>query len=105
MKTKKELRRQGDILFVPVEAIPEDAKEQKDGIIARGEFTGHAHAVRPSAQVAMMVAANIAYINAMVEEAKIDHQEHNTISLPAGNFYASKRQRVYTPDGWRMVAD
>jgi len=95
--------RQGDLLFVKTDEIPQEAKEDKTGIIARGEATGHTHRIRPGQQAALLIAAGMAYINAM-RECAIDHQEHSTVVLPPGEWEV-KRQREYVPDGWRMVAD
>ena len=103
MKKKTKMFRQGDLLFKEVEKIPEDAKEKKDGVIAEGEITGHKHQLRPGTQAALMIAANVAYVHA-VHQAYVDHQEHETIDLPAGD-YCVKRQREFTPEGWRQVAD
>lgn len=95
--------RQGDLLFVATDEIPNDAKEQKDGVIARGETTGHMHRISDGARAALMMAAGMAYVRAM-QEADIVHDEHATITLPVGD-YQVVRQREYTPDGWRQVAD
>lgn len=95
--------RQGDLLFVRVSKIANDAIEDKGGIIARGEATGHTHKIRPGQQAALMIAAGIAYVNA-VKECAIDHQEHDTVILPPG-VWQVKRQREYIPDGWQQVAD
>jgi len=45
--------RHGDVLIAPVETIPEAAVRQTDGILARGEITGHAHRIaeRDSAEL------------------------------------------------------
>jgi len=103
MKKKLEMCRQGDLLFKRIKKIPEEAKEKRDGIIAEGETTGHKHQLRPGTQAALLVAANVAYIHA-IHQAYVDHQEHETIDLPPGD-YCVKRQREFTPEGWRQVAD
>jgi hypothetical protein len=96
--------RQGDLLFVPCETIPESSDEIKDGIIARGEVTGHTHRLRtPGVQASLMVAAGLAYVRAMME-TPIDHEEHATVMLPPGNWKVV-RQVEYTPEGLRQVAD
>ncbi len=95
--------RQGDLLFLPVSEIPSDAKVQEDGIIARGEATGHTHRIRAGQQAALMIAAGMAYIQARAETV-IEHEEHAEVILPPGLFIV-KRQREYTPQGWRQVAD
>ncbi len=95
--------RQGDILFKKIDEIPTEATLVKDGVVARGEVTGHTHALRPSASANVIAVGTVMYINA-IAKAYIDHQEHDTITLPTGS-YVCERQREYTPDGWRQVAD
>ncbi len=105
MSKEKRIIVQGDILFCKVKDIPAEAKKQMDGIIARGEITGHTHALRPDRPGinVMMVLAGVAYVRA-VYEAFVDHQEHDTVILPPGNWEIS-RQREYQPEGWKQVAD
>jgi len=93
--------RQGDLLFVPCDGIPSDAKVVADNVVARGETTGHTHRVRAGAVVLM--AGMVQYIRAL-QEAFVDHEEHATVILPTGDWLV-KRQREYQPDGWRQVAD
>lgn len=95
--------RQGDLFFLRCETIPNKVKKQKDGIIARGEVTGHTHAIRQGSKALLFIATGIAYIRALAETA-IDHQEHETITLPPG-LWEVKRQREYEPNGWRQVED
>ena len=95
--------RQGDLLFVPCAKIPKDAKPQEDGVIARGETTGHAHRIRQGMQAMLMVTAAMAYVRAQ-EETAVDHEEHATVMLPIG-WWEVRRQREYEPEGWRQVAD
>jgi len=94
--------RQGDLLFVQAE-IPQDAEQQDDGVIARGEVTGHMHRISDGAKAVLMVAAAQAYVRAM-RDAEIVHDEHNAITLPAGDWQVV-RQSEYTPSGWRQVED
>ena len=101
----KKMYRQGDLLFVAVDEseIPADAKEVRDGIIARGESTGHMHTLRPDDTAMLLMFDNKQFIrNESI--GFIDHQEHGTIKLPAGNWSVT-RQQEYTPDGWNTVAD
>jgi hypothetical protein len=94
--------RQGDLLFVSVEDIPE-ATEREDGIVAEGELTGHHHRIRSRAMGALMIAGVAAYIKAL-RDTHIDHPEHSTVVLPPGNWQVI-RQREYEPEGWRRVQD
>lgn len=95
--------RQGDLLFVRVASIPTDATRVPDGVIARGEASGHAHRLRAGRGRMLMLAAGVAYIRARYR-AQVDHEEHGTVTLPAGD-YRVVRQREYEPAGWRQVAD
>ncbi len=97
--------RQGDLLFIETNELPDDAKKQKHGIIAEGEMTGHTHSIRKGSNAALYIAAAVAYVHALSEQGcAIDHPEHSTIELPMGT-YKVNRQREYEPDGWRQVAD
>ena len=94
--------RQGDLLFVERDGVPSESVEISDGVLARGEATGHTHRLRPSVSIALL-AAGVAYVRAL-SEACIDHEEHETVVLPPG-IWEVKRQREYRPDGWVQVAD
>ncbi len=98
----KKMYRQGDILFVETDEIP-NGTECKDGIIARGEVTGHSHRIAARVQAVVYLAAAMKYIHA-VGEAQVVHEEHGTIHLPPGK-YQCIRQQEYTPEGWRQVED
>jgi len=95
--------RQGDLLFVECDSVPEDSKLQEDGIIARGEVTGHMHRISDSSKALLMLCGAVAYIKA-IHEAEVVHDEHDTIVLPPGK-YEVVRQREYRPDGWVQVSD
>jgi hypothetical protein len=94
--------RQGDLLFV-MGIIKHDAKEQKDGVLALGEATGHRHRIEDRLNAMMMVIGTMAYVRA-IQEANIVHEEHATITLPPGDWEVIK-QREYHPDGWFHVLD
>jgi hypothetical protein len=95
--------RQGDLLFVKCEEIPNLAEAKIDGVIAEGESTGHKHRIESRVQAALLLYAGIAYIK-VLEETHIKHEEHKEIILPIGDWIV-KRQREYQPDGWKQVAD
>jgi hypothetical protein len=94
--------RQGDLLFV-MGIIKHDAKEQKNGVLALGEVTGHSHHIDGRSNAIMMVIGTMAYVRA-IQEANIVHEEHATITLPPGDWEVIK-QREYRPDGWFQVSD
>ena len=97
--------RQGDILFIKTnDGIPESAEKQPDGVIAHGEVTGHTHRIRSPKEGLLLVAAGVSYLKGIAEFMNIDHEEHDTIALPMGD-YVVRRQREYLPSGWRQVVD
>ncbi len=103
---------QGDVMFIRVDAIPDGAKEECGGgpvVVAHSE-TGHHHAIdRKKAK--LYREANdplIAYLLITAASADVIHHRpydtHATIRLPRGAWQV-RRQREYTPEGWRRVED
>jgi hypothetical protein len=102
--------RQGDVLIVPIGKLPAGLKpvEREHGrlVLAYGEVTGHAHAIRDK-RAALFRDPKLAAIFMHVSgdgPVALDHQEHDTIHIPPGD-YQIIRQREYTPDAIRNVAD
>lgn len=102
--------RQGDVLIVPVKSMPKalEPVDRENGrvILAHGEATGHAHAIRdkratlfrdPKLEaIFMQVSGN--------DAVALEHDEHSTIHIPPGN-YEVLRQREYSPQEIKNVAD
>lgn len=108
-KSDRPFWRQGDIFFVKVDEIPNlsAAKEVKNGLIARGETTGHSHRVAASslaAGAALYAVGRGLFLKASEAGASIVHEEHKTVSLPAGT-YAVVPQREFDGLRWRQVVD
>ncbi len=100
--------RQGDVLITRVAAIPSAAVavDLEGGriVLAHGEVTGHAHAIADVDRVTMFeVDAGIRYLDVQME-SHLRHEEHAPIALPPGK-YRVTRQREYTPEAIRNVAD
>lgn len=100
--------RQGDILFVEVnEVVSGRAVRRKNGhiIVAEGEATGHAHAIKTPG-VRMVEVVHQFHEHYLVSDRpfEIVHEEHDTVKLPAGT-YKVIRQREYSPAEIRTVAD
>ena len=103
---------QGDLCIRRIGAIPTNAMAQvgEDGhlILAHSE-TGHHHIVlERSAQMFIdQTNAFIAYLN-VAEPCVLEHlrsfDTHEPYALEPG-FYEVRRQREYTPEGWRRAAD
>jgi hypothetical protein len=112
------LIRQGDVLLVPVEGIPEDGDQYVADrhVLARGEASGHAHVAVGRALRLQITgwrrpwgwrgpAERSTFL--VVEDddvATLVHEEHLPITVPSGT-YEVRRQREYRPDSWVEVAD
>jgi hypothetical protein len=100
--------RQGDVLLVPVGALPEKPEEvaREDGrlILARGEATGHA--IKNERAALLRGPKRAAMFMRVSGDAPVllEHVEHGTIAIPAGS-YRVVRQREYAPEEIRRVAD
>ena len=102
--------RQGDVLIVPVAKIPGDLqpvnREKGRVILAHGEVTGHAHAIKDK-RAALFRDPKLAAIFMHVSgdsPVALEHDEHDTIQVPPGD-YRVIRQREYHPEEIRNVAD
>ena len=97
--------RQGDVMAVRVDILPKNAKRVKcNGVVtlALGEVTGHSHTVtHPDVEEFEMGGMRFFVIP---EPCELRHQEHDAITLPPGT-YRVVRQREYTPEAIRNVAD
>jgi hypothetical protein len=108
MKSKQLVHyRQGDVLVERVNMIPPGARPvpRDNGrvVLAYGEVTGHAHAIEEREVTMLEVDAGIRYLDVQME-AFLRHEEHATVPLPPGK-YRVVRQREYTPEAIRNVAD
>lgn len=98
--------RQGDVLIERIDKIPKSAKKQKPDvriILAHGEVTGHHHSIDSDAADWWKEDSGDQFI-AVKEESSVVHQEHAPIAIPPGN-YRVRRQREYSPEAIRNVAD
>jgi len=104
------LYRQGDVLIRQVTELPNGSTAVKNEVrivLAHGEVTGHAHAVRVEDAVEFTHADAAGAVRRFLEVASganVVHEEHATIPLPAG-FYEIIQQVEYTPEAIRNVAD
>lgn len=102
--------RQGDVMLVPHSGPITGKPVPREGgavILAHGEVTGHSHAfherhVRMFRDTGMPMGGGLVVIKGA--RAHLTHQEHATIAVPPGN-YRLVRQREYSPEAIRMVAD
>ena len=102
--------RQGDVLIVPVGQLPaglESVKRERGRVIlAHGEATGHAHAIKDKRAALFRDPKLMAVFMHVSGDAPValEHDEHDTIKVPPGD-YQIIRQREYSPDAIRNVAD
>ena len=117
MRTFKNQAAQGDLFIRRVDAIPANLKpmtvENGAFIVAHSE-TGHHHVIeaRPNVTVYNTDDPLVSYLQVIeaTEETEtlIEHlrnfDTHESIKVAPGN-YEIRRQREYSPEGWRRVAD
>jgi len=104
---------QGDVCFTRVDDVDDGlvkmAPENGMLIVAHSE-TGHNHAFLEEDGVEVLDDPDnpfVSWLNVLVE-SDLKHyrsfDNHETIKFPAGK-YRINRQREYTPEGYRRVAD
>ena len=112
------LYRQGDVLIKrlaskPTKQLKDAEKAKRDSrkriVLAEGEVTGHAHAIA-ARNAALYVGTLGVFLQVIKNSVMLQHEEHGTIDLPAGEagkdaWYEIVRQREYTPEAIRQVAD
>lgn len=104
--------RQGDVLIVPVRALPAKkslvAVERELGrvVLAHGEATGHTHAIK-NERAALFRDPKLMAVFLHVsgdDPVALEHEEHDAIHIAPGS-YRVLRQVEYTPAAIRQVAD
>lgn len=117
MKTFKNCAAQGDLMIRRIEAIPHDAEPAKSDrghfIVAHSE-TGHNHVIAARSNVKLYTSGDpmVSYLEVIeatdATETLLEHMRsfdtHEAIAIPPGVFEI-RRQREYTPEGWRRVED
>jgi guanylate kinase len=114
MRTFEKFAAQGDLFILKVDLIPNGfCKKQSDNgnhIVAHSE-TQHHHVIEDDdvdyyVNSKDMMKAYIEVKNIIGAQLKHlrDFDTHETILIPPG-IYELRRQREYTPQGWRRVED
>ena len=117
MKTFNQQAAQGDLLIRRIAVLPENAvvanSDNGNYILAHSE-TNHHHIVaeRPNVQYFITDDPMVSYLQVVeaTDEAEvlIEHlrsfDTHESIVVAPG-IYEIRRQREYTPEGWRKVSD
>jgi len=102
--------RQGDVLLLPIDDMPKRVapvkRENGRVVLAHGEATGHAHAIKDARAALFREPGTSAVFMHVAGNASValEHEEHNAIDVPPGT-YRIIRQREYSPGAFRDVAD
>jgi len=106
-----EIYRQGDVLLIPVDNIPDGTRtvardDRGRLVLAEGEVTGHAHAIVDEAAelVTADEAAELYLLVHGTDPVALLHEEHATVQVPPGK-YERRILREYAPEEIRQVAD
>ena len=115
VRTFKNQAAQGDCLLIRIDSLPTDIipckpDNNNEFIIAHSE-TGHNHVIEASPEIKVYndkkdpLKAYIEVLRAdVILEHKRDFDTHLPISISKG-LYEVRRQREYTPEGFRRAAD
>lgn len=117
MKTFEKCAAQGDLYIRRIDKLPNSVRrvtaEKGQYVVAHSE-TGHNHVIaeRPNVTLYATDDPMISYLEVIraadATETLLEHlrsfDTHETIKIPVGTFEI-RRQREYTPEGWRRVED
>lgn len=117
MKTFTNCAAQGDLMIRRIDKMPANATpvaaERGAFIVAHSE-TGHNHVIteRPNVRLYTTGDPLVSYLQVIESTEQTEtllehlrgHDKHETIVIPSGVFEL-RRQREYTPEGWRRVED
>lgn len=117
MRTFKNQAAQGDLFVRRIDALPAGItplKTENGHFIVAHSETGHHHVIaeRPNVMVYTTADPQISYLQVIeatdAMETVLEHlrsfDTHESISIGAG-IYELRRQREYSPAGWRQVQD
>ena len=93
--------RQGDLLIMKVNKLPDGCVKHGHRILAEGEATGHKHELDTGE---LYEKEGTLFFRVSGDPATLKHEEHGPITFEPG-VYKVIRQREYEPRGWRRVAD
>ena len=101
--------RQGDVMLVPADMVPDGARAVKrEGdrtVLAHGEATGHHHSFAAGAGVELLEAPSGDRFLRVERPAALEHQEHTTVDVPPGIFQVIRQREYDDAEEWRRVQD
>lgn len=105
---------QGDVILIPVDKTPSGefiTQNTENGVyIVTHSETGHHHVIEASSSVELFKDTMDEFRSYLVINEVVDlehlrnHDTHETISLEPG-IWEVRRQREYSPEGWRRATD
>ena len=103
---KKLVHQQGDVLLFAVESIPERASRVvRNGVVAQGEVTGHAHRFVDDKAVQLYSLDEILYA-LVAEPVELVHEEHGSQLVHPGIYEVGIVQEYdYATEEARHVQD
>lgn len=112
-KVFKNMAAQGDVLFKRIDKLPEgltEAKAENGKFVVAHSETGHHHTLLEKNAQLLIDQTNefIAYLKVGAGGAVLEHERsfdtHESLKFDEG-IYEVRRQREYTPQGYRRAAD
>jgi hypothetical protein len=102
----KNIMSQGDVTFIPVKDIPKGFNRIHDGILARGESSGHSHRVAILEDAELYQMDGKMFLSVGDNGVSIVHEEHAPVTLDPGNYEVHIDQSFdYSVQALRNVAD
>ncbi len=90
----KKIFRHGDLTLRPVEKIEgKEVKHNGSFVVAEGETTGHKHLLTAERMVVRQDAEGRYYLD-LGSDGKLTHEEHKTITLPAGKYEVIREREM-----------
>jgi len=81
----KMLYQQGDVLIRSIPFLPKNIIKKEGKTLAKGEATGHHHTITKG-EAELYDHEGTLFLRVNSDEAQVTHQEHNTITLPKGDY-------------------
>lgn len=114
-KSFKDIAAQGDCFLIRIEDLPEglvEAKPEGGSYVVAHSETGHHHTILANPDRVRMFEDPsdplTAYLMVIGDDVTLEHQRsfdtHEALSFSPGVFRV-RRQREYTPEGFRRAAD
>lgn len=77
---------QGDTLYFPIDALPDDLIDLKSDVVQWGETTHHAHRLHGEDFTILQEPKSKQKYLRLINPTMLKHEEHHDIKLPPGNY-------------------